>query len=1314
MRKIFTSAALVSLLASLSFSEFATAQQTQVHAKNGMNVVGRNYNKFSNYQKDIDKDVVDNNKGYQDHKELGMRYAETPCDNCYELIGERTEKSKTYVKKGPKASDGGKDIYKQTSSHSMHYRDAAGNWMTIKTQLAPGYKAGIYSATEQPSPITINTANQFTTIGKAGESFTFNNDLELVYVKPDGKEVTLGKANWVNHTAGDDGVYVTNAWPGVDIEIYTIRGATKTNFYINHAMPQYADGQLLVRDHIQLDNGLSLYSEGKSKFSGNMAVRNAAGNNVYDISAATAMEKNNVKSSLQMLQYYINGNTVDIALPGNFLNRPASAYPVVIDPLVSTPTVTAVTGSTYSAIWTIPCVYANAATVPANCTVTDIQWTFNYITSGGAALWDGSVDFRLGACRSPTGPTGAGGFYWFCNSFFTGTCTGTNISIFADISGCVPPPQCASYNLNMTMDFYQNYLATAACATTYISAAIPLTITVIGRTVESNGVINAGSATICAGQSTTLSTSAIYGVPPYAYSWMPGSLSGTPVTVSPIVTTTYTATVTDACGITATATSTITVNPVPAITGTMAVCVGGTTTLSNATGGGTWTSSNTAVATVGSSSGVVYGVSPGITTITYTTPTGCTTTATVTVNVLSGITGTTTVCVNGTSTLGNALAGGTWSSSNTAVATVDAVTGVVTGVSQGNVVITYVTGSGCSTTIAFTVNPLPAAIAGPAAVCVGSTVSLTDATPLGTWSSSATGVVTVGSATGIAGGVAAGVANITYTLPTGCLITRSITVNPIFSTSFSVIICPGTSYTFAGTTYTTTGVYPHLFSSVYGCDSVSALNLTVTPITHTTVNDSICTGSAYSFGGGLYISSGSYNHTFTNINGCDSLVTLNLYVKPLPLAPLTTDIDLCQNATPVSPLTAIGSNLLWYNAATGGFGNSTAPVPSTTTPGTTTWYVSQVVSGCEGPRAPLNVKVHNKPNYTIVPGKPYECQYDTISLNYNGPMFTGATFVWTVPSHAAITGGTVAGDPSIVVRFDTSLGNNTVYLTVGDGYVPCNSTVSYNVPVFLTAPPASFNSHPNVCVGDSVLVALTYTSPGINDYIWNFDGGNIVVASSNHGGPYKVVWNTPGVYIITLNAVTNVNCPASTILDTVHVQARPDARIAPYTLLNGKSTVCMGDSMIFRPLNFDDRYSYFWSPEHYFTQDNASRQYGVVDNAGYIKLTVRTPFGCPATDSILVDAQPCCTISFPTAFTPNGDGKNDVFRPITEGNHKIQYFRIANRWGQNVFESLQGAAGAWDGTFNDVKQDMGVYYYFISYDCSGKRVVQKGEVTLIR
>ena len=56
---------------------------------------------------------------------------------------------------------------------------------------------------------------------------------------------------------------------------------------------------------------------------------------------------------------------------------------------------------------------------------------------------------------------------------------------------------------------------------------------------------------------------------------------------------------------------------------------------------------------------------------------------------------------------------------------------------------------------------------------------------------------------------------------------------------------------------------------------------------------------------------------------------------------------------------------------------------------------------------------------------------------------------------------------------------------------------------------------------------------------------------------------------------------------------------------------------------------------------------------------------------------------------------------------------IANRWGQIVYESVSNELG-WDGSFNGVPQELGVYFYFISYDCNGKNIQEKGEVTLVR
>ena len=114
-----------------------------------------------------------------------------------------------------------------------------------------------------------------------------------------------------------------------------------------------------------------------------------------------------------------------------------------------------------------------------------------------------------------------------------------------------------------------------------------------------------------------------------------------------------------------------------------------------------------------------------------------------------------------------------------------------------------------------------------------------------------------------------------------------------------------------------------------------------------------------------------------------------------------------------------------------------------------------------------------------------------------------------------------------------------------------------------------------------------------------------------------------------------------------------------------------------------------------------------------ITLTVTDPFGCKSSTDKQLTPDACCTVLFPTAFSPNGDGLNDNFRPIFNGYHNFHQFRIVNRWGQVVFESANSNP-SWDGSFNGVPQDMGVYYYYIKYDCGGNTIEERGDVTLVR
>jgi gliding motility-associated-like protein len=86
----------------------------------------------------------------------------------------------------------------------------------------------------------------------------------------------------------------------------------------------------------------------------------------------------------------------------------------------------------------------------------------------------------------------------------------------------------------------------------------------------------------------------------------------------------------------------------------------------------------------------------------------------------------------------------------------------------------------------------------------------------------------------------------------------------------------------------------------------------------------------------------------------------------------------------------------------------------------------------------------------------------------------------------------------------------------------------------------------------------------------------------------------------------------------------------------------------------------------------------------------------------------------PTGFTPNGDGRNDKFKPFPVGITKLNYFRVYNRWGQQLYSTTNLHEG-WDGRLGGVDQPLGTYVWMVQgVTRLGKIITKKGTVTLIR
>lgn len=179
--------------------------------------------------------------------------------------------------------------------------------------------------------------------------------------------------------------------------------------------------------------------------------------------------------------------------------------------------------------------------------------------------------------------------------------------------------------------------------------------------------------------------------------------------------------------------------------------------------------------------------------------------------------------------------------------------------------------------------------------------------------------------------------------------------------------------------------------------------------------------------------------------------------------------------------------------------------------------------------------------------------------------------------------------------------------------------------------------------------------------------------------------------------------------DTIDIRPLPKANFD----IVGHGDICSGEYVQVKSIQVGSGYTYLWQPSQNVEvngYDNARVQ--VFDNTT-IRLAVTDAYGCYGTDSMLVQTKPCCIVSLPDAFSPNGDGLNDVFRIIKKGYHHLSAFRIVNRWGQTIFETTDENHG-WDGSYKGLQQEIGTYFYYLRYKCDQQEIEKKGEVTLLR
>lgn len=716
------------------------------------------------------------------------------------------------------------------------------------------------------------------------------------------------------------------------------------------------------------------------------------------------------------------------------------------------------------------------------------------------------------------------------------------------------------------------------------------------------------------------------------------------------------------------------------ITGMQPTCTGSTTTLSDADAGGTWTSSNTLVATIGSSSGVVTGMTPGTTTINYTSPLSCISTTTMTVGIApQPITGPNTVCEGSTITLSDATPGGTWSSSNTAQTTAGSTTGDITGVANGTPTISYTMPDGCFATQTVTVTPSgPGIITGASAVCVGSSIVLTDTTFGGIWSSSNTNVTVTG---GIVTGLAIGTSTISYTVSTLCgagTATKIVTVGSTLSAGVITgpsNVCMGSSVSLTDATPggiwsssnaratvvsgLVTGVSAGAATISYtvasSCGTASAtksMTVSTLPIVGVITGPStVCVASTIALTdlitGGTWSASntnvtvsggtvtgmvsGTSTITYTVTNSCGSTTAIkSITVNPLPNAGTITGASVvCVGST--TALTDVTAGGAWSSSNTNA--TVTGGLVTGITTGTATISYS-VTNVCGTASALHSMTVNTIPSAGIITGLSIVCQGSTIAMT---DATTGGTWSSSNTNATVISGlvtGVAGGTADISYAVTNTCGTATAVKSITVNSLPN---------------PGVITGVTSVCVGSTT--ALTNLSTG---GVWTSGSANATVING------LVTGITAGTTTISY-AVTNI-CGTATTTQPISIIALPAIPVistyAPASVCSGTMYQNFGAATAAAANTY-----YTWSATNAIVwAQGTGHQYALINfttagTATIILTATKTGSACTSKTPVTV------TVSTSVSHTPEVRYFNNHFvcTPSNEGSYQ---------WGYDDIHSL--------------------------------------------